>query len=165
MPEGVVAADVVEIGELGVAVRGSAAEAKGPRLERAAALKVELGALKSIALTAPYLGLAGTCVGILHALGGASMQRDAFRVIVATELAAALIPTAAVIPVAVLATCSFNYLRTRIDLLEGEVFGKGQQRILHFRGTRRFAPRSVFRNSLRLGYSQRPYWPLSWRGV
>jgi biopolymer transport protein ExbD len=110
----------------------------------AAALSIEVGSLKSIALTAPYLGLAGTCAGILNAFGGGSMQKDAFRAMIATQIAVALIPTAAGIPVAVLATCSYNYLRTRIDLLEGEVFDEGQQRGRHFRGARRFPPTKRF---------------------
>lgn len=104
----------------------------------AAVLNIEVGSLKSIALTAPYLGLVGTCAGILDAFGGGSMQKDAFMAMIATKIAVALIPTAAGIPVAVLATCSYNYLRTRIDLLEGEVFDEGQQRGRHFRGARRF---------------------------
>jgi len=103
----------------------------------AAALNIEVGSLKSIAVTAPCLGLAGTCVGILSALGGGSMQKDAFRAMVATRIALALIPTAVAIPVAFLATTSYNYLCTRIDLLLGDVFDGGWQRERHFRGSRR----------------------------
>jgi biopolymer transport protein ExbD len=110
----------------------------------AAVLNIEVGGLKSIALTAPYLGLAGTCAGILNAFGGAAMQKDAFRAMIATKIAVALITTAAGIPVAVLATCSYNYLGARIDLPEGEVFGEGQQRGRHFRGARRFPPTKRF---------------------
>ena len=106
----------------------------------AAALKIEVGHLKSIAVTAPYLGLAGTCAGILNGLRGGAMQMDAFRAMVETQIAVALIPTVVGIPVAFLATCSYNYLRTRIDLLGGEVFNEGQHRDRHFRGTRRLPP-------------------------
>lgn len=110
----------------------------------AAVLGIEAGGLKSIALTAPYLGLVGTCAGILSAFGGIGMQKDAAMAMIATRIALALIPTAAGIPVAVLATCSYNYLRTRIDLLEGEVFDEGQQRAQHFRGAHRFPPTKRF---------------------
>jgi MotA/TolQ/ExbB proton channel family len=41
----------------------------------AAVLNIEVGSLKSIAITAPYLGLAGTCVGILSAFGGVGMEK------------------------------------------------------------------------------------------
>jgi biopolymer transport protein ExbD len=104
----------------------------------AAVLNIEMGSLKSVAITAPYLGLVGTCEGILSAFGGIGMAKHAAMVMIATRIAVALIPTAVAIPVAVLATCSYNYLRTRIDLLEGEVFDEGLQRGFHFRGARRF---------------------------
>jgi biopolymer transport protein ExbD len=110
----------------------------------ASVLNIEVGNLKSIAVTAPYLGLVGTCEGILSAFGGGAMQRDALRAMIMTRIALALITTAAAIPVAVLATCSYNYLRTRIDLLEGEVSDEGQQRARHFRGARRFPPTKRF---------------------
>ena len=100
--------------------------------------------LKSIALTAPYLGLVGTCVGILNAFGGVAMEKHAAMVMITTKISLALITTAAGIPPAVLAACSYNYLRTRIDLLEGEVFDEGQQRGRHFRGARRFPPTKRF---------------------
>jgi hypothetical protein len=110
----------------------------------AAVLNIELGGLKSIALTAPYFGLAGTCEGILSAFGGASMAHGAYLVMIATRMALALVPTAAAIPAAVLATCSYNFLRPRIDLLECEVFDERQQIGRHFRGTRRFPPTKRF---------------------
>lgn len=110
----------------------------------AAVLNIELGGLKSIALTAPYLGLAGTCEGILSAFGGGSMAHHAYMVMIATRMALALVPTAAAISVAVLATCSYNFLRTRIDLLECEGFEERQQRGRHFRGARRFPPTKRF---------------------
>lgn len=109
----------------------------------AAVLNIEMGSLKSIAITAPYLGLVGTCEGILSAFVGIGMQKHAAMVLIDTKLALALIPTAFGIPVAVLATCSFNWLRTRIDLLEGEVFGD-QRRGSYFRGARRFPPAKRF---------------------
>jgi biopolymer transport protein ExbD len=105
----------------------------------AAALSIDVGSLKSIALTAPYLGLVGTCLGILNAFKGGSMQKDAFFAMIATQIAVAFIPTAAAIPVAVLATCSYNYLRTRIDMLQGEASLEGQQRGRHFRRASRFS--------------------------
>jgi len=61
-----------------------------------------------------------------------------------TRIALALIPTAVGIPVAVLATCSYNYLCTRTGLLEVAVFDEGQQRAQHFRGAHRFPPAKRF---------------------
>jgi biopolymer transport protein ExbD len=110
----------------------------------AAVLNIEMGSLKSVAITAPYLGLVGTCEGILSAFGGIGMAKQAAMVMIETRIAVALIPTAVAIPIAVLATCSYNYLRTRIELLEGKVFGEGLQRGFHFRGARRFPPKKRF---------------------
>jgi biopolymer transport protein ExbD len=110
----------------------------------AAALNIKVSSLKSIALTAPCLGLAGTCVGILSALGGVGMEKHTAQAMIATRIALALIPTAVGIPVAVLATCFYNYFCTRMDLLEGEVFEEGQERGRHFRRARRFPPKERF---------------------
>jgi biopolymer transport protein ExbD len=102
----------------------------------AAVLNIKMGSLKSIALTAPCLGLAGTCLGILSAFGGVGMEAHAALAMIATRIALALIPTAVGIPVAVLATCFYNYFCTRMDLLEGEVFEEGQERGRHFQRAR-----------------------------
>lgn len=110
----------------------------------AASLNIKVSSLKSIALTAPCLGLAGTCLGILSAFGGVGMEKHAALAMIAMRIALALIPTAVGIPVAVLATCSYNYLCTRMDLLQSEVFEEGQERGRHFRRTRRFSPTERF---------------------
>lgn len=110
----------------------------------AAVLSIKTRSLKSIALTAPCLGLAGSCLGILSAFGGVIGQKDAVRAMIATTIAVALIPTAAAIPVAVLAICSYNYLSARMELLQGEVFEEGQERRRHFRRARRLPPTERF---------------------
>ncbi len=99
----------------------------------AAVLNIKMGSLKSIAITAPCLGLGGTCLGILSAFGGVRMEKRAAMAMIATRIALALIPTAVGIPMAVLATCFHNYFCTRMDSLEGEVFEEGQERGRHFR--------------------------------
>src|ERR1700730_11924848 len=49
------------------------------RRKLAAVLSIEVGSLKAIASSAPYLGLAGTCVGIMSSLGfgGIAMEKNA----------------------------------------------------------------------------------------
>lgn len=110
----------------------------------AAALNIKVGGLKSIALTAPCLGLAGTCLGVLSAFGGVGMEKHPALAMIATRIALALVPTAVGIPAAVLATCFYNYFRTRRDLLAGEVFEEGQERGRRFRMARRFPPTERF---------------------
>jgi biopolymer transport protein ExbD len=85
-------------------------------------LSAAVSRLKSIAFAAPYLGLAGTCVGIMDIFRGVGMERHTGLLILAAIFAAALVTTAAGILVVVPATCFYNYLCTRIDLLGGEVF-------------------------------------------
>ena len=92
------------------------------RRQLAAVLHLELGSLKAIASSAPYLGLAGVCVGIMSTLGfGGAMEKNTFLTMLGANMAAALATTAAGILVAIPATCSYNYLCGRKDLLEGEV--------------------------------------------
>lgn len=110
-----------------------------PKKTLAAALNIELGSLKSIAITAPYLGLVGTCEGILSAFGGIGMEKHAAVAMIETRIALALIPTAVGIPIAVLATCSYNFLRQRIDSLRAEVFDEDLQRSRSLRRVSRFA--------------------------
>src|SRR5258706_13004713 len=92
------------------------------RRKLTAVLSIELGSLKAIASGAAYLGLAGTCVGIMSSLGfGGNMEKNTFLTMVAANMAASLAATAAGMVVAVPATCFYNYLCTRIDLLESEL--------------------------------------------
>jgi biopolymer transport protein ExbD len=91
------------------------------RRKLVAELSTAARSLKSIAFAAPYLGLAGTCFGIMGIFRAIAMEVHAVRAMMAAILAAALVTTAAGILVAVSATCFYNYLCTRIELLEGEL--------------------------------------------
>lgn len=92
---------------------------------------LRVSTLKSIVSTAPFLGLVGTCIGILSAFRGGSGPPHAWLVRGAAGLAAALIPMATGLLVAVAAIWSYNYLRTRIDLLESGVFSGTFERRSH----------------------------------
>ncbi len=94
------------------------------RRKLAADLSTAVSSLKSVAFTAPYLGLAGTCFGIMGVFRGFAMEVHAVRAMMASILAAALVTTTAGILVALPATCFYNYLCTRIDLLESDVFSE-----------------------------------------
>ena len=108
------------------------------RRKLAADLSVEVSSLKSISSTAPYLGLAGTCVGIVSAFRGFDGERHAVLVWMVSGIAAALVTTAAGILVAVPATCFYNYLRTRIDLLESELSDEALPQRSRYSQARRF---------------------------
>lgn len=91
------------------------------RWKLASELSIRVGNLKSIASAAPYLGLVGTCFGIMSAFRGIGMERHAALAMMSSLIAAALITTAAGIVVAVPATCSYNYLHRCLDSLVKEV--------------------------------------------
>jgi biopolymer transport protein ExbD len=110
------------------------------RIGLAAFLRIEVGSLKSIASIAPYLGLAGTCVGIVSAFRPIAMEKHAALAMISAYIATSLITTAAGIFVAVPATCSYNYLCTRIDLIESELPSEPPAQIGRYRQvTRRLA--------------------------
>jgi biopolymer transport protein ExbD len=128
-------------------VRGPRRIDSAGKRKLSADLSLQARRLKSIALAAPYLGLLGTCLGILNGPGigsGIAMEKYRALVLMASGTATALITTAAGIFVAVPATCSYNYLCTRMGLLESEVSdevltGHGPQAALRHPLTKRFS--------------------------
>lgn len=111
--------------------------AQGPRKidtlgrnKLSADLSVQSHRLKSIASTAPYLGLLGTCFGILNASGmgsGIAMEKYAALRLISSGIAGALITTAAGMLVTIPAICSYNYVCTRLNLLNSEKFDELQK--------------------------------------
>jgi hypothetical protein len=89
------------------------------RTKLAAKLNIQAGNLKAIASTAPYLGTVGTCLGILSAFTVSGEEQAALAI--AARMAAALVPAAVGIIVAVPATGAYEYVRTRLDLLANEL--------------------------------------------
>ena len=84
----------------------------------AADLSRRVQTLESIATTAPYLGLVGTCFGILDSFRGVGMQRDAAIAMLTTYIAAAFLTTVAALPLALAAAGSSNYLLWLMAKLE-----------------------------------------------
>ncbi len=107
-------------------------------------LNIQVGNLISIVTTSPYFGLAGTCIGILDALVGGVMQKDAFRSLVATKMALALVPTAVAMLVAILATCSHRYLLTLIDSLGDGASNEDQISQRKIRSAHGIPPMTIF---------------------
>jgi biopolymer transport protein ExbD len=100
----------------------SASNLGGRRRKVLEELRVRTGTLRSIGSTAPYLGLVGTCLGILDNFSiGYIGTRQGFVISEVLGIEAAFLSTAAGILVAIPATGLFNYLTTRIDSLESQV--------------------------------------------
>lgn len=94
----------------------------GSRRKVLEGLRVRTGTLRSIGSAAPYLGLIGTCLGILDNFGiGYVGTRQGFVISEVLGIEAAFLSTAAGILVAIPATVLFNCLTTRIDSLESQV--------------------------------------------
>jgi len=75
--------------------------------------------LKSIAATAPFLGLAGTCYGILVVFStGYVGSKSRFLALILLEVATTLTATVAGLIVAIPAAVSYNVLRTRLEKYE-----------------------------------------------
>jgi len=79
--------------------------------------------LKSIASTAPSLGLAGTCVGIMDIFGPVYGSRASALFFVVGVISAAFLSTAAGLLVAIPAMVAHNIVRTWVDSLEIELVG------------------------------------------
>jgi|CZKY01.1.fsa_nt_gi biopolymer transport protein ExbD len=111
------------------------------RRKLVADLSIKVGTLQSIALVAPYLGLSGTCSGIVTGFRGIDIVADSAlaAVMASGTVTVAFITTVAGLLVAIPAAWSYNYLRTRIDLLESEISDDVPvRRSRHFRFAQKF---------------------------
>lgn len=117
------------------------------RRKLVADLSIKVGTLKSIALVAPYLGLVGTCTGIVTGFRGIDIVADSAlaAVMASGAVTVAFISTVAGLLVAIPATWSYNCLRTRIDLLESEISSDVPvRRSRHLRVTQKFPLAALF---------------------
>jgi len=102
-----------------------------------AKLGIWIAPLKGIGLTAPYLGVAGTILGLLDAFTRASGTAISGFALVAPGASAALLSTAAGLMVAVLAIASYNCLRARLEILQKEISKDAAHRSSHFHAAQR----------------------------
>jgi len=96
--------------------------AKRHQRKLTADLERGLGTLRAIASLAPYLGLAGTCDGVVYRLIGRGIaMTGAYGIVMfAAQISTALITAAAGIIVAVPAILVYNFLQTRIEEFKRE---------------------------------------------
>jgi biopolymer transport protein ExbB len=111
---------------IGVVVRaglqqnGRGREQAKDAMERAAALQTErlqrnLGILATIGSTAPFIGLFGTVVGIIHAFEAIARKGFGGPSVVAAGIAEALVATALGLFVAIPAVIAYNYFVGRVN--------------------------------------------------
>ena len=80
-----------------------------------------LGALATIGSTAPFIGLFGTIIGIVHAFQGIASSGSGGVAAVSSGIAEALIATALGILVAIPAVMAFNYFVSRLESFHVEI--------------------------------------------
>jgi len=105
--------------ELALAAAERAAERSARRV--ASELARGLGGLATIAATAPFVGLLGTVVGILHAFASIAAAGNGGLATVSQGIAEALATTALGLGVALPAAWTFNYFTQQIGRFEAEM--------------------------------------------
>ncbi len=106
-------------------------------MEHLNALERNLGIIGTIAVIAPFVGLFGTVLGIIHAFDDIALKGNSTPAVVAAGVSEALITTAAGLFVAVIAVIFFNYFKTRIKSYNQEMIVAANQlaEMLHFHNT------------------------------
>jgi biopolymer transport protein ExbB/biopolymer transport protein TolQ len=112
-------------------------ESSSRALERAEAivhakLKRGLSVLATIGATAPFVGLFGTVVGILHAFQQIATQKTSGIGAVAGGIAEALVTTAFGLLVAIPAVMAFNYFTGRVEAFDVEMDNSSSELIDYF---------------------------------
>jgi len=97
-----------------------------------AELKRGVSGLATIGSTAPFVGLFGTVVGIIHAFQGIATQKATGLGAVAGGISEALVTTAIGLFVAVPAVWAFNYFTNRIDAFDVEMGNSSSELLDYF---------------------------------
>ena len=97
-------------------------------------LERNLGVIGTIAVIAPFVGLFGTVLGIIHAFQDIAIKGNSTPAVVAAGVGEALVTTAAGLFVAVVSVVFFNYFKTRIKGYNQEMIVAANQlaEMLHF---------------------------------
>jgi biopolymer transport protein ExbB len=97
-------------------------------------LERNLGVIGTIAVIAPFVGLFGTVLGIIHAFQDIALKGNSTPAVVAAGVGEALVTTAAGLLVAVISVVFFNYFKTRIKGYNQEMIVSANHlaEMLHF---------------------------------
>ena len=96
-----------------------------------AELKENLGVLATIGATAPFVGLFGTVIGIIHAFQKMATSGGGIAS-VSAGIAEALITTAFGLFVAIPAVWAYNYFQNRVDRFTVEMSNSGSEMAIYF---------------------------------
>jgi len=103
-------------------------------MENLNTLERNLGIIGTIAVIAPFVGLFGTVLGIIHAFQDIAQKGNSSPAVVAAGVGEALVTTAGGLLVAVISVVFFNYFKTRIKGYNQEMIVSANQlaEMLHF---------------------------------
>lgn len=118
-------------------------------MEHLNALERNLSYIGTIAVIAPFVGLTGTVLGIIHAFDEIALKGNASPAVVAQGVSEALITTFSGLIVAIIAVIFFNYFKTRIKDYNQEMIVAANQlaEMLHFHNTGSPIPTDLYRPS------------------
>jgi biopolymer transport protein ExbB/biopolymer transport protein TolQ len=121
----------------GGAISDEQIESSKRALERSEAivhakLKRGLGSLATIGSTAPFIGLFGTVVGILHAFQQIATQKTSGIGAVAGGISEALVTTAFGLLVAIPAVMAFNYFTNKVESFDVEMDNSSSELVDYF---------------------------------
>jgi len=127
-PAGRVFRDVISQQE-GESLDYLAEVAEDRRFEEVEALKGSIWVLGTVGVSAPFIGLLGTVIGIIKSFHNMSLQGAGGFSVVAGGISEALIATALGLAVAIIAVIFYNYFHTKLERIEA-VMTIGSDRIL-----------------------------------
>ncbi len=127
-PAGRVFRDVISQQE-GESLDYLAEVAEDRRFEEVEALKGSIWVLGTVGVSAPFIGLLGTVIGIIKSFHNMSIQGAGGFSVVAGGISEALIATALGLAVAIVAVIFYNYFHTKLERIEA-VMTIGSDRIL-----------------------------------
>jgi len=92
--------------------------AEDRRFEEVEALKGAIWVLGTVGVSAPFIGLLGTVIGIIKSFHNMSVQGSGGFAVVAGGISEALIATALGLAVAIVAVIFYNYFQTKLERVE-----------------------------------------------
>jgi biopolymer transport protein ExbB/TolQ len=99
------------------------------RFEEVEALKGGIWVLGTVGVSAPFIGLLGTVIGIIKSFHNMALQGSGGFAVVAGGISEALVATALGLAVAIVAVIFYNYFHTKLERIEA-VMTIGSDRLL-----------------------------------
>lgn len=99
------------------------------RFEEIEALKGGIWVLGTVGVSAPFIGLLGTVIGIIKSFQNMAMEGSGGFAVVAAGISEALVATALGLAVAIIAVIFYNYFHTKLERIEA-VMTIGSDRVL-----------------------------------